>query len=449
MPRLGRHHRIAAVALTLAGGAALARPVPAAAAAPTAGHAAVIAQGVMEFTGQPVQWATASETLPATGPPLDAAADTPVFLVVTRGAAVTADAETSPLARLGIGEAAYVAAALGTTVAAVDGADAALERISIVTDGGIGDPFSPGAGFFDVDLLRGVLEPGEALPLAGGAPTALIMVTEGTVLLAGGSAGTTEETAGAARAVAGAVTLVNAGTSRAVVLVAVIGPPIGGTAVVPGPGSAPTAPAIPGSSSTPGASPTSAPQPPTAAASDRDGDGLTDDDEAALGTNPDDPDSDGDRLSDGDEVNTFGTNPLSSRTDGDHLNDGDEVDMGLDPLDRDTDGDGISDDADENPLTPDGTPDPDADTDGDGLSDGEEANLGTDPNSEDTDGDGIGDASEAQAGTDPLDAGDPGAEEPEDPETPDDEAGADDADDADGADDADDAEPEAVSGDGF
>ncbi|WP_341769301.1 hypothetical protein, partial [Enterobacter hormaechei] len=155
------------------------------------------------------------------------APDTPGFLVVTQGTAVTADAAASPLARLGDGEATYVAPDLGTTVAAADGAEAAFQRISIVAAGGIGDPFSPGAGFFDVDLLRDVLETGEALPLPGRAATSLIIVTEGTVLLASESAGTTEETAGSATAVAGAFTVVNAGTSSAVVLVAVIGTLIG------------------------------------------------------------------------------------------------------------------------------------------------------------------------------------------------------------------------------
>ncbi len=42
---------------------------------------------------------------------------------------------------------------------------------------------------------------------------------------------------------------------------------------------------------------------------DSDGDGLSDADEAALGTDPDNPDTDGDGYTDGDEV-TAGTNPL-------------------------------------------------------------------------------------------------------------------------------------------
>lgn len=66
-------------------------------------------------------------------------------------------------------------------------------------------------------------------------------------------------------------------------------------------------------------------------APDRDGDGLSDADEAIHGTDPDDPDSDDDGLSDGDEVD-LGTNPLDPDTDGDGLTDSDEVFLGMDPL---------------------------------------------------------------------------------------------------------------------
>lgn len=65
-------------------------------------------------------------------------------------------------------------------------------------------------------------------------------------------------------------------------------------------------------------------------ADDPDGDGLTTEEEAALGTNPDLADSDGDGLDDGDEV-ALGTDPLDPDTDGDGFTDGDEYDVGTNP----------------------------------------------------------------------------------------------------------------------
>jgi subtilisin family serine protease len=58
---------------------------------------------------------------------------------------------------------------------------------------------------------------------------------------------------------------------------------------------------------------------------DIDGDGLTNAQEAALGTDPMNPDTDGDGLTDGQEVNVYHTNPLLADTDGDGLTDGAEV----------------------------------------------------------------------------------------------------------------------------
>ncbi len=77
---------------------------------------------------------------------------------------------------------------------------------------------------------------------------------------------------------------------------------------------------------------------------DTDADGLGDATEVGLGLNPEIYDTDSDGLSDGDEVNLYGTQPLVKDTDGDGISDGDEIKIGvLDPLLADTDGDGISD----------------------------------------------------------------------------------------------------------
>jgi len=64
---------------------------------------------------------------------------------------------------------------------------------------------------------------------------------------------------------------------------------------------------------------------------DSDQDGLTDAEEATLGTNPNNPDSDQDGLTDREEVKVYGTDPLKADTDGDGFKDGDEVKNGYNP----------------------------------------------------------------------------------------------------------------------
>ena len=123
---------------------------------------------------------------------------------------------------------------------------------------------------------------------------------------------------------------------------------------------------------------------------DTDGDFLYDDEELALGTDPNNPDTDADGLMDGDEVWTYATDPLNADTDGGGVNDGDEV---------------FVDFTDPNDPADDGTGGPPIDSDGDFLYDDEELALGTDPNNPDTDADGLMDGDEVwMYFTDPLNA---------------------------------------------
>ncbi|MBX2799533.1 MAG: hypothetical protein KTR31_17790, partial [Myxococcales bacterium] len=140
---------------------------------------------------------------------------------------------------------------------------------------------------------------------------------------------------------------------------------------------------------------------------DRDGDGLSDAVEAVLGTDPDVADTDGDGLSDGMEVGLTHTDPLDADTDGDGLRDGAEWNThSTDPLDADTDGDGLQDGSEVNDH---GTDPVRADSDSDGLTDAEEiVEHGTDPLDPDTDGGGVRDGVEVWRGTDPLDDTDDG-----------------------------------------
>ncbi|MCB9734154.1 MAG: hypothetical protein H6745_16275 [Deltaproteobacteria bacterium] len=192
---------------------------------------------------------------------------------------------------------------------------------------------------------------------------------------------------------------------------------------------------------------------------DDDNDGLSDVDEATHQTDRLDRDSDDDGLTDGFEVNTFGTDPAKWDTDGDGISDGTEFGAvikdkdtadalwqpDLDPstttlaTNADSDGDGLTDgeeDANHNGRVDPGEGDPNdpsdglldtdgdqlidrdeiqiwmtdplnPDTDGDGLNDKLEVSVYfTDPNVADSDGGGVIDGFEIDNGTDPNDATD-------------------------------------------
>ena len=119
---------------------------------------------------------------------------------------------------------------------------------------------------------------------------------------------------------------------------------------------------------------------------DADADQLINDLETYFGTDPENPDTDGDGLSDYIELFILGTNPLSAETDG------------ISDAQNDSDGDGFS-----NLEEIRGGTDPgDSDTDADGLNDAEERSYGTDPLNYDTDGDGASDGIEIELGTNPT-----------------------------------------------
>ncbi|MBR9977275.1 MAG: hypothetical protein KFH87_04230, partial [Bacteroidetes bacterium] len=134
---------------------------------------------------------------------------------------------------------------------------------------------------------------------------------------------------------------------------------------------------------------------------DYDGDLLPNWSEEAFDSNVYEPDSDGDGLSDYEEIQYHNSHPIQWDTDDDRLGDYYEVTVFRTRPDLvDTDGDGLTDFEEiyvhgTNPLA--------HDTDGDGLSDKEEINLGTDPTLVDSDFDGLSDYDEVRVhGTDPL-----------------------------------------------
>lgn len=76
---------------------------------------------------------------------------------------------------------------------------------------------------------------------------------------------------------------------------------------------------------------------------DFDEDGLTNMQEFEYETYPYEEDSDSDGLSDGEEVMKYQTDPMKEDTDGEGLKDGEDVKLGFSPLKKDTDGNGILD----------------------------------------------------------------------------------------------------------
>ena len=113
---------------------------------------------------------------------------------------------------------------------------------------------------------------------------------------------------------------------------------------------------------------------------------------------------------------TIFTDPTKKDTDGDGLSDGQEVKLTLtDPNNPDSDGDGLSDLQEvrlgtvANAPIPASGPnfdDTNKDTDSDGLTNFEEVQYGTDPAKSDTDGDGVSDKAEITQGSDPNDPSD-------------------------------------------
>lgn len=114
-------------------------------------------------------------------------------------------------------------------------------------------------------------------------------------------------------------------------------------------------------------------------AADTDGDGLDSCGETWYGTDPANPDTDGDNLPDGTEVlGANPTNPNVADSDADQLKDGTE----------DANHNGAWDSGETNPN--------DADTDDDLLNDGQEVTVGTDPLDADSDNDGIVDGKDVE-----------------------------------------------------
>lgn len=392
---------------------------------PAQGHASVIAHGIVQAPKSIGRWRVLTQTAK---PGEDAKAfRTSAFVLASGNPLLVTDTATHYRQRLAAGEAMLVNG--GQTVT-IEPFGAPQEYYVIELGSGdesltspalyVSDGFKVDGLDHDLSLLRDVLAENEKGQIPGGATPTLVLVSSGSLDVTSPGENAQTLKAGTARIFDKDLSLVSK-SANTTYIAAHVGAtiPFASTPVATKtPVATPTTPAT--AVATPTPSPTASPKATPASTADDDKDGLTNAEEAALGTDPKNPDSDDDGISDGDEVNIYGSDPLNLDTDGDTLYDGGELVYGTGILNPDTDGDGLSDGEEvyiyhTNPTV--------ADTDGDGIPDGEEVRNGTNPlqagavvptvppaapptlpaqqTSIDSDGDGLTDAQEARYGTDP------------------------------------------------
>ena len=381
---------------------------------PVTGHASVVATGSVDVSEESARWHVTRHTTEEGGSEYSSptqgfiiAENTPIFVLV----------DGSNGTRLAGGEAMSVP---GGSVFAVStfGAPDSFVFIQVLGESGqplnnIADRILTSASFsvapanFDASLIRDVLAEGEEGMIPEGNTQTAIYVMVGEVEVSG-SRGTTNLFQGDAATFNGEVTI-TAIADGSTYYAGYVGAELPAQAT-PEPTELPATPEA-----------TAEPEPelrrdipeyleivedpatldPAAFDLDSDGDRVSDAIEIAIGTDPQNPDTDGDGLNDGDEIYENMTDPFSPDTDDDGVSDGDEVNVyGTDTNNADTDGDLFYDGGElirgTDPLNP--------DTDGDGLLDGREEYITlTDPLNPDTDGDGVSDGDEINNGTDPLD----------------------------------------------
>ena len=374
-------------------------------------HVHTIAQGLMGVEG-PLAWRVREVGLSATGAPESTATS---FTLQRTGAAVIRNELTSRRTRLEAGEAYFMPSGDPFLRYAVGSDPSIIWVIELLAP----EAAAPGAattgtvlftsdaindyprGTFDVELQRGILLPGEVSELPPHTGPALMMVTSGRLQATADGGQPAPISAGSGRLVTGALTLRNGDTQPAGFVVAALGEPVDGAeqpaaaqaVPTPAPGQpVPTVLLPPVDAAPTAVAPTPEPAPvleeptpvPTTApvvsseSGDIDGDGLSDVDEAAYGSDPLNRDYDADGLLDGEEVYVHGTDPLNNDSDGDGLLDGEEVNQfGTSSVSSDADGDGLVDDDE---LFVYGTAPEVFDTDGDGVGDGDEVfTFGTNP----------------------------------------------------------------------
>jgi Bacterial TSP3 repeat len=235
--------------------------------------------------------------------------------------------------------------------------------------------------------------PGSVLAQQAAAP--IISGNVNGQCVSSGNAGDSTITCGDLRPAPGLTVITPAGVEKGPAAVELAPPPAPAPETEPAPADEPA--------------PVNEPAPETTVASetDLDADNYPDALEVEAGLDPNNVDTDGDGVADGDEVNIYGTDPTVFDTDGDGVSDGGELfDRRTDPLVWDAFAvDSSNATTEEVVAAGDGAAPAVSsdDRDMDRLADTDEATAGTDPANPDSDGDGYYDGDEVNLGTDPLD----------------------------------------------
>jgi hypothetical protein len=413
---------------------------------PAQNGGSVIAQGVADVPAVDSVWRVSTFTAEAGSDPITVAH--PNFVLARATPLLVTDQTTGARLRVASGEGTFLFPGQLVQLSTFGPPDEftfieltpASDGVSAGEEVFASRPFVPEPGVRDLDLVREVLDAGDESELSAGAGQTLVFASNGSVTVTAEEGEPVSLAAGEAVALDGALTF-STETDGSAYVAAYIGAVIGfdeiGTPVA-SPEATPVATPTPAAVATEEAPRVDAtvpppPQPgatiaetPDADEVDTDDDGLTDAEEADLGTDPNnldtdgdllydggefvydtdifDPDSDGDGLPDGNEAYIIGSDPAVADTDGDGVNDGNEVANGTNPLVAPAPAPAPT----EAPAPAPEEPEPtgNVDSDGDGLTDAQEATFGTDPGNGDSDGDTVNDSNEVAAGTDPLDSQD-------------------------------------------
>lgn len=292
-------------------------------------------------------WDVGGGPVPAASPVNPPAGVVPTAYVIVDGTVLITAGDDQTVTDLADG--ASVPAGVAAQLSALGGVDAAYITVSLSDDvdsvSVVGDAATLEAGTYDVDVNIDHIQPGDNTVVEStGVGTTLYVVIGGTVQLgdgtsaAAGDRGTTTNDLGISS---------NSDTAAIVLTATVTG--VDGIATPPPTAVPETTGQAPAPTTTAAATETDTPAPTTVPvcdpnADDPDGDGLSSAIEFADGSDPCDPDSDDDGLSDYDEYHLYIGNPNSPDTDGDGLGDYDEAIVHETQLNNpDTDFDGVSD----------------------------------------------------------------------------------------------------------